>query len=168
MKRLSIAIAFAAFATVAAAQEAPTPTVKWTGCYGQAGASGNLFRAAGESSSLAAFGVGIGCDYRFPANMVAGASVGYDFGRDSYRALVLSGRVGYLVNPSLLVYGKLATTLDGVSPSFSGAVYAAGGGVETAIGTSNVTVFLEADTKVGQSDAADRMWSVRAGARVRF
>lgn len=168
MKRFALALAtLCALVTGVSAQDL-VKEPKWTGCYAEAGIGGSQFRALGETMSIATLGLGIGCDYKIMNSIVAGAKVGYTFGREDFRALEFVGRAGVLVNSNMLAYGKLTATLDGMNPKFNEAVYSLGAGVETAIGQSGVMLFLEADTKVGQSDTADRMWSVKGGARVRF
>jgi outer membrane immunogenic protein len=128
--------AMAADLPVKAPPPAPAPVYAWTGCYigGNVGwarveTKVTLFNnvlgtgQAERSADGVAGGGQIGCDYQFASNWLFGVQVMFDgtsidasrvsvlFPADTFHAKVdwfgtVTGRFGYLISPSFLLYGK--------------------------------------------------------------
>jgi outer membrane immunogenic protein len=108
---------------------APVPVFSWTGCYIGANVGGAWTR---DSDGGIAGGGQIGCDYQFASNwligiqgMFDGADVNGDhhFLDETFHTHVrwfgtVTGRLGFLVTPSLLIYGKGGVAFVGHHDSF--------------------------------------------------
>jgi outer membrane immunogenic protein len=106
----------------------PPPVYAWTGCYigGNVGWARSETRFAGDGSTSAdgfAGGGQLGCDYQFASNWVVGIQGLFDgtdisrshtsvlFPGDTFHAKAnwfgtVTGRLGFLVAPSVMIYGK--------------------------------------------------------------
>lgn len=138
----------------------------FTGCYGQVG-GGGLF--AETSEVLKHFAVGAGCDWQVNA-IVVGVSGKYAFGEADLRALTISGRIGWAMNPHTLAYGHVGLLMDGRRPDLNDSIVMGGIGLETHI-ARNITIFLEAATdlgKWGDPSTLPQVYEVSGGARIRF
>jgi hypothetical protein len=138
----------------------------WNGCYADAGGSAYL---ADGYSAIRAFAIGAGCDANIAKRIVLGAGLTYAIAQDG-NALALNGRLGYVVNPHVLAYGKLSWVTDGKSPSTKDSLFVAGGGIETYI-ASNVTIYGEIVTdiaKYGVTKEIGTLYTATAGLRYRF
>src|SRR6266536_3436233 len=121
---------------------APVPVFSWTGCYIGANIGGawahkdfsvNGFDDGSHSASGIAGGGQIGCDYQFASNWLIGIQGMFDgadltgdhsFGDETFHTKVrwfgtVTGRLGFLVTPSFLIYGKGGVAFVGDHHSFT-------------------------------------------------
>ena len=139
----------------------------WTGCYVDAGAAG--FFADGLDT-VKAFAIGAGCDYQLDSRFVIGIGGAYIIGTDDAKAVDALIRVGFLLNPNLLIYGRGGLLLDGDKPNFSDSIGTIGAGLETSV-SSSVTLGAEAFTGIkGWGDMKDMPdnWTGRAYLRYKW
>lgn len=139
----------------------------WTGCYVDAGAAG--FFADG-SDTVKAFSIGAGCDYQLDSRFVIGIGGAYIIGTDDVKAIDALVRVGMLLNPSLLIYGRGGFLLDGEKIDFSNSIGTIGAGLETSV-SSSVTLGAEAYTGIkgwGDFKGAPDNWTGRAFLRYKW
>ena len=120
---------------------APVPVFSWTGCYIGANVGGawadkefsaNGFDAGNHSFGGVAGGGQIGCDYQFATNWLIGIQGmfdGADLNGDNvffdgiFHSKVrwfgtVTGRIGFLITPSVLIYGKGGVAFVGDNHSF--------------------------------------------------
>src|SRR6266702_2874932 len=119
---------------------APVPIFSWTGCYIGANVGGAWahkdFRFTFDEGSHTASGIAgggqIGCDYQFAPNWLVGIQGMFDGADLTGDHIVLdetfhtkvrwfgtvTGRLGFLVTPSFLIYGKGGVAFVGDSESF--------------------------------------------------
>lgn len=150
--------------------ESPTP--RWQGLYLEGSATAANFKIDGlGTESFGYMGLGIGYDHRLAWNMVAGAVIRYDFGRDGdNRLLTLGARLGWLPNPHLMLYLPINYTIDGADISLSDGIFSAGVGLETYV-AANITLFAEATRNIAAQGAGklfDETTAFRGGVKFRF
>jgi opacity protein-like surface antigen len=160
-------------------QKAPAGTVveepavrNWQGFYLEGSGVMANFEVANLGQQVGMVGVGAGYDHRISNHFVVGAFVRYDFALDDadMRSLSMGARLGYLVNPHLMLYSPLAYTVDGSDISLSDGIWSIGAGLETYL-MPQVTVFAEATRNISFSGTAkflDEATTARAGFKFRF
>ena len=139
----------------------------WTGCYADVGGAG--FFADGNDT-VKAFAIGAGCDYQIDSRFVIGIGGAYIIGTDDTKAIDALVRVGLLLNPNLLIYGRAGLMMDGDKINFSDSIGTVGAGLETSI-SSSVTIGAEAFTGIkgwGDYKEAPDNWTGRAFLRYKF
>jgi len=120
---------------------APVPIFSWTGCYIGANVGGAWahkdFRFTFDEGSHTASGIAgggqIGCDHQFASNWLIGIQGMFDgadltgdhiFGDETFHTKVrwfgtVTGRLGLLITPSFLIYGKGGVAFVGDNHSFT-------------------------------------------------
>ena len=158
----------AAVATVAGTLAACNSGAKAQGlsrCYVEAGLAGT-FLAAGDRHAQGS--VGGGCDLTLSKDIFVGAAIRADLGDSS--AAVISGRIGYNLNPHLAVYGLAGWATPEFKFDRRAGQFIIGAGAETTVGAiKGLSMFAEATTaaaKVGAATTDDV--TTRAGLRWRF
>ncbi|MGE0629773.1 MAG: hypothetical protein AB7O43_18365 [Hyphomicrobiaceae bacterium] len=142
---------------------APSPA-GLNACYIEASAAGN-FLTVGERKATG--GVGAGCDWPLMKAISAGLGLRANFGEIQSGSAQL--RVGLDVNPSLKLYPFLEWNWSDWQAWDVGQLYV-GGGAETSLGTSPVSVFVEGSTavsKAGPGVTRDDV-VIRLGGRIRL
>lgn len=151
----------AALATIAA----PASATTLSRCYVEAGVAGT-FLSAGDRHAQGS--VGGGCDLTLNQHLFIGAAIRADLGDSS--AAIISGRIGYNLNPHLALYGLAGWAAQEFKFDRSAGQFLVGAGAETAVGAvRGLSLFGEATiaaAKVGSSTTDDI--GVRAGFRWRF
>lgn len=149
------------------------PAVRnWQGFYIEGSGTMQNFEVANIGTQFGMVGLGAGWDYRASNHFVVGVFARYDFALDDadVRSLSMGARLGYLVNPHLMLYSPLAYTVDGSDISLSDGIWSIGAGLETYL-LPQMTVFAEATRNISFSGTAkflDEATTARAGVRFRF
>jgi opacity protein-like surface antigen len=140
----------------------------FNGCYVSAAGSTVFAEVTGASDAVRSFMAGMGCDIQ-RGKIVFGASAEYGFGESDARFVALTGRVGFTLNPHLLLYIPLTLTMDGRDPKFADSALSAGLGLETYV-ARNVTLFIEGTAGLDSfGDAKDLSLSmIKIGGRYKF
>jgi hypothetical protein len=183
-KYIATAIACLGFLTPAFAADkggapAPAGTVveeegrrNWQGFYLEGSATMQNFEVANIGTQFGLMGLGGGYDHRVSNHFVAGVFARYDFALDDadVRSLTLGARLGYLVNPHVMLYAPVQYQMDGSDISFSDGIWSIGAGLETYL-LPQVTVFAEATRNIsfaGTAKFLDEATTARAGLKFRF
>lgn len=133
-------------------------------CFIEASAAGN-FLTVGERKATGA--VGAGCDWPLMKAISAGLGLRANFGEMQSGSAQF--RLGLDVNPGLKIYPFLSWDWSNWQAWDVGQLYV-GGGAETSLGTSNMSVFVEGSTavsKAGTEVTRDDV-VIRGGLRYRF
>lgn len=125
-------LALAVLASAVMAQDKPA----LRGCFVEGSAVGQLL----HDDRKALGGLGLGCDVVFVDRIVAGGVLRGDFGE--IKSGELAGRVGFLVNPSLLLYGSAAWIARDYEFAENGTAFL-GAGAETELFFKNLSVGVE-------------------------
>lgn len=176
---LALAIAVTGCTTNAHAADKGGPPVRidaqgevkpgFDGCYLGAGVSGAFLTDGVSTDSIKSFTAGGGCDMT-RGRIVFGAGLDYAIGEADARMLTLTGRSGWLLNPSTLAYGLATYTMDGRKPDLSDGIISVGGGIETFI-DARLSLFLQATAEVksvGELKGLKDATMVYGGLRWRF
>lgn len=144
----------------AGAQQAPA----LKGCFVELSASGELL----HDDRKAAGGLGAGCDGILNNLIVLGAGGSVDLGE--VKSGSITGRIGVLVNPNLVVYGTTGLVSKDLEIAKNGAWYL-GAGIETTVLSDKLSAFIEGSHAVSKfgSEAFDVNDSrIKAGVRIRL
>lgn len=129
-----LALAVLALAVLASAVMASDkPALR--GCFIEGSASGQLL----HDDRKAVGGLGLGCDVAI-SKVILGAVLRGDMGET--KSGELAGRVGFLVNPSLLLYGSAAWIAKDYEFAENGTAFL-GAGAETELFFKNLSVGVE-------------------------
>ena len=143
------------------------PAHPLAGCYGEISASGQFLQVGDR---LATGAVGAGCDTALAYNAIIGAGSRLDLGEGETTAGSFYARLGFLVNPHLMVYGLGEWRARDVKFATNGALYL-GAGVETTIVIDSLAAFVEASQAISKfgtdANTVDDL-QVRGGLRLRL
>lgn len=135
------------------------------GCYGELSSSGQ-FLAAGDRIATGA--VGAGCDIPLAYNAIIGGGTRLDIGEGSSGSF--HARLGFLINPHLMVYGLGEWRARDFRFATNGALYL-GAGAETTIVVDSLSAFVEASQAVSKfgtdANTIDDL-QIRGGLRLRL
>ena len=152
-------------AAVAIVAAAPATADTIGRCYVEAGVAGT-FLAAGDRHAQGS--VGTGCDLTLNQHVWVGANIRADLGDTS--AAVISGRLGYNLNPHLAIYGIAGWSVPEFKIDRKAGQLILGGGAETSVGAiRGLSMFGEATVAAARVGAAatDDL-TIRFGLRWRF
>jgi hypothetical protein len=166
MKRLAL---IALLATPAVAQE-PRPH-GFTGVYIEGSLQGQSQILDNKvQRTVKQGGIGAGINLPLGDKIVAGPMVRLDLG-SATREVGVGARVGYVLNPGVLLYAPIMYSMDGSKHlNAANGVLSAGAGAEIVVSKS-VTAFFELQrdlAKAGEARELNQVTTGRVGARVKF